>query len=145
SIMVDYLHTTLLRQTRTMMTHLAGKISTADRALLDRVLTEQRFPYYFYRGVRGISNLAHVKGTEVRNLLLYSMIPTFILFFDPEQVSYISLFSCAIRLLYGPPLLHISRGARCNLASELMIEYMSLAEKAFGRTNLFETGLLLAL
>ncbi|CAF1315343.1 unnamed protein product [Didymodactylos carnosus] len=128
-IMIDYLHTTLLRQTKTMLMHLSNNLRPTERVLLDAQLTEQKFPHFFNRTVRGISQLAHVKGTELRNLLLYSIIPTFISFFSPNLIYFIALFSCGVCLLHGPPLENISTSSRSRLSSILMKEYMSTSKK----------------
>jgi hypothetical protein len=61
SIIVDYLHVTLLRHTRAIIHQTYMKLRPAQRIQLDASLRSQNFPHFFNRKVRAISDFSFVK------------------------------------------------------------------------------------
>ncbi|CAF1045584.1 unnamed protein product, partial [Didymodactylos carnosus] len=123
AIMIDYLHTSLLRQTKTIITHLRELLSISELERLDKLLKHQLFLHTFNRRLPSCLNLAYVKGSELRNLLLYAMIPRLIDFFEIELVSFLYLFVCGVRLLHGSPGVAVDQCVRQQLSSQLFDNY----------------------
>jgi hypothetical protein len=61
SIIADYLHVTLLRHTRAIVQQTYSNLSPAQRITFDIGLRAQKFPHFFNRKVRAISDLSFVK------------------------------------------------------------------------------------
>lgn len=61
SIIIDYLHVTLLRHMRAIMQQTYMKLRPEQRTQLDTRLRSQSFPHFFNRKVRPISDLSFVK------------------------------------------------------------------------------------
>jgi hypothetical protein len=80
-------------------------IKPTERAELNMKLIEQQFPHYFNRKMRMIEKFAHVKASEVKNTLLYGLLPNFQMYLPIEQLAHVALYVCFIRLLHGQPLL----------------------------------------
>ncbi|CAF4144764.1 unnamed protein product, partial [Didymodactylos carnosus] len=135
AIMIDYLHTSLLRQTKTIITHLRELLSISEIERLDTLLKHQSFPHTFNRRLPSFLNLAYVKGSELRNLLLYAMIPRLIDFFDIELVSFLCLFVCGVRLLHGSPVVAVDRCIRQQLSSQLFDDYQRNVSQYFNKIN----------
>ncbi|CAF1306540.1 unnamed protein product, partial [Didymodactylos carnosus] len=68
AIIIDYLHVTLLRHTKAIVTELYALLKPAERQRLDISLKQQRFPHFFNRKMRAIKDLSYVKATELRNI-----------------------------------------------------------------------------
>ncbi|CAF1092675.1 unnamed protein product, partial [Didymodactylos carnosus] len=101
AIIIDYLHVTLLRHTKAIVTELYALLKPAERQRLDISLKQQRFPHFFNRKMRAIKDLSYVKATELRNMLLYGLLPNFYLFLSLETIAHFALYVCGIRLLHG--------------------------------------------
>jgi hypothetical protein len=56
---------------------------------------------FFNRKLRTIDNFAFVKGTEVRNVLFYGLLPHLHPSMGLEHYSHLILYVCAIRLLHS--------------------------------------------
>lgn len=55
-IVADYLHVTLLRHSKTILIYIYKNImNTKGRSLLDQRILRQRFPHFFHRGIRPLS------------------------------------------------------------------------------------------
>ncbi|CAF4978365.1 unnamed protein product, partial [Rotaria magnacalcarata] len=101
SIIVDYLHVSLLRHTRAIIQQVYAQLSPLERTKFDSGLRGQRFPHFFNRKLRAVCDLAFVKATELRNLLLYALIPHLLPFLPKEQLAHLSLYVCSIRIIHG--------------------------------------------
>ncbi|CAF3601711.1 unnamed protein product [Rotaria socialis] len=88
SIIVDYLHVSLLRHTRAIIQQVYAQLSPLERTKFDSGLRGQRFPHFF-------------NPTELRNLLLYALIPHLPPFLPKEQLAHLSLYVCSIRIIHG--------------------------------------------
>ncbi|CAF4571305.1 unnamed protein product, partial [Didymodactylos carnosus] len=55
AIIIDYLHATLLRHTKEIITELYALLEPAERQRLDISLKQQRFPHFFNRKMRARS------------------------------------------------------------------------------------------
>ncbi|CAF0946406.1 unnamed protein product [Didymodactylos carnosus] len=125
AIMIDYLHASLLRQTKTILTHLRDELSKSDLEELSILLKNQKFPHTFNRHLPSLSNLSFVKGTELKNLLLYAILPRFMNYFPIETVAFLCLFVCGIRLLHGTSIILVDRDTQKEMAEHLFAEYLS--------------------
>ncbi|CAF3190019.1 unnamed protein product, partial [Rotaria socialis] len=85
SIIVDYLHVSLLRHTRAIIQQVYAQLSPLERTKFDSA----------------VCDLAFVKATELRNLLLYALIPHLPPFLPKEQLAHLSLYVCSIRIIHG--------------------------------------------
>ncbi|CAF3066765.1 unnamed protein product [Rotaria sp. Silwood2] len=100
-IVLDYLHVSLLGHAKAIILSIYHQLKPAQREQFNVQLKSQKFPHFFQRKIRTIDNFAFVKGTEVRNLLFYGLLPHLKLFLSIEQFSHLSLYICAIRLLHS--------------------------------------------
>ncbi|CAM4829295.1 unnamed protein product [Rotaria magnacalcarata] len=119
SIIMDYMHITLLRHARCVVLQLYASIKPKQRIELDNILRHQRFPHTFNRKMRGIKD-THIKATEMKNLLFYGLLPSFYSYIAIEKVAHITLFICAIRMLHGEKLFGSETGV---LAHQLLVAY----------------------
>jgi hypothetical protein len=125
AIIVDYLHTTLLRQLKTIIAHLRNRLNYKNLEKLNASLEQQKFPHIFNRRLPSLINMAYMKGSELRNLLLYALLPRFLEYFDVELSAFLSLLICGVRLLHGSPVCTIGREGRQKLAGKLLAKYVS--------------------
>ncbi|CAF1237536.1 unnamed protein product [Didymodactylos carnosus] len=118
AIIIDYLHITLLRHTKAIITELYALLKPAERQRLDISLKQQRFPHFFNRKMRTIKDLSYVKATELRNMLLYGLLPNFYLFLSLETIARLALCTglqnlvLHLRSHYSPQ--YDDHGAFCN-------------------------------
>ena len=70
--------------------------------------------------MRSIDNFAFVKGTEVRNILYYGLLPHLNMFMNVEQYSHLVLYVCAMRLLHSG---HIFNDRTSEIAHQLFAEF----------------------
>lgn len=61
SIIADYLHVTLLRHTRGIIKQIYSNLSPSQRIEFDAGLREQKFPHFFNRKLRPVSDFSFVK------------------------------------------------------------------------------------
>ncbi|CAF0969981.1 unnamed protein product [Rotaria sordida] len=120
SIMVDYLHISLLGHAKALILDLYRCIKPSERTELDTKLYEQRFPHYFNRKMRKIENFAYVKANEIKNILFYGLLPNFQLYLPIDKLAHVALYVCFIRLLHGQPILGPET---CDIADELFQKF----------------------
>ncbi|CAF1205337.1 unnamed protein product [Adineta steineri] len=120
SIISDYLHCTLLRHTRVIVKQIYKSLSPQQRSRFDDQLRTQKFPHTFNRKLRPVSDFAFIKGTELKNLLLYGLLPNLLPYLYEERLGHIALFVCFIRLLHGKKIFGEHTSAK---AKELFIKY----------------------
>jgi hypothetical protein len=104
AILIDYLHVTLLRHSKTLFIDLYRRLKPSQRENLNKQLRNQSMPHYFNRRLRPLSELAFVKGTELRNILFYAILPLLCHYLPMELMAHLSLFICAIRLWHSEAL-----------------------------------------
>jgi hypothetical protein len=104
SVMVDYLHITLLGHAKALILNIYHCLKPIERTQLDKKLKAQEFPHYFNRKMRMIEKFAYVKATEIRNILFYGLLPIFQLYLPIEKLSHVALYVCFIRLIHGQPI-----------------------------------------
>ncbi|CAF1134088.1 unnamed protein product [Adineta steineri] len=97
SIIGDYLHVTLLRHTRCIVKQIYSDLTPSQRIKLDNNLRAQKFPHFFHRKVRAVCDFSFVKGTELKNLLLYALLPHLLPFISTQRLAHLALFVCFIR------------------------------------------------
>ncbi|CAF1377907.1 unnamed protein product, partial [Didymodactylos carnosus] len=114
AIMIDHLHTSLLRQTKTIITHLRELLSITELERLDTLLKHQSFPHTFNRRLPSFLNLAYVKG---------------------KLVSFLCPFVCGVRLLHGSPVVVVDRCIRQQLSSQLFDDYQRNVSQYFNKIN----------
>lgn len=61
SIIVDYLHVSLLRHTRAIVQQIYKKLTPLQRMNFDTCLRQQRFPHFFNRKIRPVCDFSFVK------------------------------------------------------------------------------------
>lgn len=61
SIIVDYLHVSLLRHTRAIVQQIYTKLSPLERMKFDTCLRIQKFPHFFNRKLRAVCDFSFVK------------------------------------------------------------------------------------
>lgn len=61
SIITDYLYVSLLRHTKGIVRQIYSKLSPHERIELDAGLREQKFPHFFSRRLRPVSDFSFVK------------------------------------------------------------------------------------
>lgn len=61
SIIIDYLHVSLLRHTRDIIKQIYTKLSPLQRIMFDSGLRGQKFPHFFNRKLRAVCDLSFVK------------------------------------------------------------------------------------
>jgi hypothetical protein len=105
AIMIDYLHVTLLRHTKTMIQELYSRLKPCQREQVDVRLNQQTFPHFFNRRMRPLKDLSFVKATELRNILFYALIPIFLEYFPINRMAHICLYVCSVRLIHNEALL----------------------------------------
>ncbi|CAF2184400.1 unnamed protein product [Rotaria magnacalcarata] len=119
-IIIDYLHCTLLGHAKTIIKDIYHQLNPDQRRLIDIKLKQQRFPHFFSRKIRPINDFAHVKATEIKNLLLYILLPVLQDYLMIEQLAHLALFICSIRLFHAES----SYGRDVStLANELFLHY----------------------
>lgn len=115
SIIADYLHTTLLGHGKTVCRYIYDNVMTrSERILLDKKMFIQKFPHFFNRTIRTI-NSSHLKlvyvtiktmflfivlhrATEIRNILLYCILPMARSLLDCNRIAHLALFVTGIRV-----------------------------------------------
>ena len=128
SVLIDYAHVTLLRHFRDVLRTVHSSLSPAIRKQIDLSLVGQRFPHHFNRKLRGIEDLSFVKAVELKNLFFYAFIPNFIGYLSVNQISFLSLLICGMRLIYGDKILGDETS---KLANKLIIIYYRQHEQYF--------------
>lgn len=115
SIVMDYLHVTLLGHVKTLTINLYKSFSTIQRQLIDATLRRQSVPHYFKRAIKPLSELCYYKGTEFKNLLFYFLLPICHPILSLEKSAHLALFICSIRLFHGEAYLGTQTGHMANL------------------------------
>ncbi|CAF1677132.1 unnamed protein product [Rotaria magnacalcarata] len=101
AVVIDYLHVTLLGHAKAIILSIYRQLKPIQREQLNIQLRNQKFPHFFNRKIRSMDNFAFVKGTEVRNLLFYGLLPHMNLLLPSEQYAHLALYVIAIRLLHS--------------------------------------------
>lgn len=99
-IIIDYLHCTLLGHAKAIIKAIYRQLKPNQRISIDTQIKEQNFPHFFGRKTRPIVDFAHVKATEIKNLLLYTLLPLLHVYLPLEQLSHLALFICFIRIFH---------------------------------------------
>ncbi|CAF4124951.1 unnamed protein product [Adineta steineri] len=102
-IIIDYQHVSLLRHTKTLLYQVYKQFSPSQRQLFDIKLKQQCFPHFFNRRMKTCKDLSFMKAVELRNVLIYGLLPLSYEFINYEQLAHMSLFICAIRLYHSQP------------------------------------------
>ncbi|CAF1206930.1 unnamed protein product [Rotaria magnacalcarata] len=120
-IVIDYMHVSLLRHTHTIIQYLYQKIlKPKQRDELDDLFRHQAFPHNFNRKMRCVKDFSYCKASELRNMLLYGLLPLIRSFLPVQLAAHLALYVAAMRLLHGPRTLG---DATEIIANELMINY----------------------
>jgi hypothetical protein len=61
SIIADYLHVSLLRHTRVIVQQIYSRLSPSERVGFDAALRAQKFPHFFNRKLRAVSDFSFIK------------------------------------------------------------------------------------
>ncbi|CAF1218120.1 unnamed protein product [Adineta steineri] len=102
-IIIDYQHVSLLRHTKTLLYQVYKQFNPSQRQLFDIKLKQQCFPHFFNRRMKTCKDLSFMKAVELRNVLIYGLLPLSYEFINHEQLAHMSLFICAIRLYHSQP------------------------------------------
>ena len=76
SIVIDYLHVTLLGHVKTITLDIYNHLTPSQRTVFNDRLVEQQFPHFFKRKIRPFTEFSYLKAVEFRNLLFYGVLPT---------------------------------------------------------------------
>ncbi|CAF4114537.1 unnamed protein product [Rotaria sp. Silwood2] len=99
-LIIDYMHVSLLRHTRTVIQYLYQKyLKPKQRNELDELFRHQPFPHFCNRKMRPVKEFS---ATELRNMLLYGLLPLIRSFLPVDLAAHLSLYVTAMRLLHGP-------------------------------------------
>jgi hypothetical protein len=128
SVLIDFAHVTLLRHFRDVLRTVHASLSPAIRKQIDVSLVSQLFPHHLNRKLRDVEDLSCVKAVELKNLFFYAFIPNFIGYLSENQISFLSLLICGMRLLYGDKVLGDRTSA---FANDMIISYYREHEKYF--------------
>ncbi|CAM2728584.1 unnamed protein product [Rotaria socialis] len=102
-LVIDYMHVSLLRHTRTVIQYIYGNfLKPKQREELDELFRNQPFPHFFNRKMRPVKEFSYCKATELRNMLLYGLLPLIRLFLPIECAAHLALYVTAMRLFHGP-------------------------------------------
>ncbi|CAF1526250.1 unnamed protein product, partial [Adineta steineri] len=97
SILMDYMHITLLRHTRCVVLQMYTSIVPKKRSQIDDQLKFQQFPHTFNRKLKPIKS-GHIKASEIKNLLFYALLPIFYQHLQVDKAAHVALLVCAIRV-----------------------------------------------
>ena len=100
SIIIDYLHATLLGHGKRMILTIYDQLKPSQRSIIDFQLKNQPCPHFCNRRMRAVSDFAHVKATEIRNTLFYGLLPVLQEHLSIQQLSHLALYVCATRLFH---------------------------------------------
>ncbi|CAF1478903.1 unnamed protein product [Rotaria sordida] len=101
-LVIDYMHVSLLRHTRTVIQYLYQKyLRPKQRNELDELFRYQPFPHFFNRKMRPVKEFSYCKTVELRNMLLYGLLPLIRPFIPVQLAAHLSLYVTAMRLLHG--------------------------------------------
>ncbi|CAF1524702.1 unnamed protein product, partial [Didymodactylos carnosus] len=120
SIILDYLHISLLRHTKCILPQLYQQLTVPQRRSLDKAFKEQCFPHFFNRKIKPLNNLSFIKATELRNIILYCLLPLIQPLLPSDVVSHLALYVCFLRLLDSK---RLSRGETSQTAENLFNLY----------------------
>ncbi|CAF1326904.1 unnamed protein product, partial [Rotaria magnacalcarata] len=120
AIILDYLHVSLLGHGKLIILLIYQQLKPKQRQQLNSEMNNQLFPNFFHRKLRSIDNFGFVKGTEVRNVLFYGLLPHLSSFMHLEQYSHLTLYICALRLLHSG---HIFHDETSVIANQLFVEF----------------------
>lgn len=105
SIVIDYLHVTLLGHTKSLIVSIYNQLSPLQRKIFNDRLKSQKFPHYFGRKLRSLMEFSNVKAVELKNLLFYGLLANLQCLLPLDQLAHLSLYVCSIRLLHiGSPM-----------------------------------------
>ena len=101
SIVIDYLHVTLLGHFKTISIDIYNRLTPLQRTIFNEQLKRQRFPNFFTRKTRSFTEFSYFKGVEFRNLLFYGVLPGLQSLIPLDKLAHLALYICSIRLLHG--------------------------------------------
>ena len=120
SVIIDYLHSTLLGHAKAVILDIYKKLKPAEREAIDPKLKNQACPHFFNRKMKPISEFGFVKATEVRNVLFYAILPLLLDYVPIDQLGHLALYICSMRLFHTESL----HGDNiCTIAHELFTQY----------------------
>jgi hypothetical protein len=141
AIVLDYLHVTLLGHAKVVTLAIYNQLRPAQRKQLNIDLNKQKFPrkqlnvtfFFLYliaqfifhlilldfcnRKIKSIDNFAFVKGTEVRNLLFYGLLPHLNSLLPIDQYAHLAMYICSMRLLHSCDVL----GDQTSVVADLLL------------------------
>ncbi|CAF3198441.1 unnamed protein product [Rotaria socialis] len=98
-IVIDYMHVSLLRHTRTIIQYLYQKfLKPKQRDELDDLFRHQAFPHNFNRKMRCVKDFSYCKASELRNMLLYGLLPLIRSFLPVQLAAHLALYVAAMRV-----------------------------------------------
>lgn len=101
SIVIDYLHVTLLGHVKSIAVNIYNKLTPLQRSRFNDELKKQPFPHWFKRKFRPFNEFSNVKAVELRNLLFYGLLPFLQTMLPLDKLAHLSLYVSSIRLLHG--------------------------------------------
>lgn len=143
-IVLDYLHVSLLGHGKLIISVIYKHLKPKQREQLNIAMNNQLFPSkisfhglfhflscilillyllyldFFHRKLRSIDNFGFVKGTEVRNVLFYGLLPHLSSDMHIDRYSHLALYICALRLLHSG---HIFLDETSIVADQLLVKF----------------------
>lgn len=101
SIVIDYLHVTLLGHVKTISIDIYNHLTPLQRTIFNDQLRKQQFPHFFKRKIRSFTEFSYFKAVEWRNLFFYGVLPGLQSLIPLEKLAHLALYVCSIRLLHG--------------------------------------------
>ncbi|CAF4250825.1 unnamed protein product [Rotaria socialis] len=120
-IVIDYMHVSLLRHTRTIIQYIYQEIlKPKQRDELDDLFRHQAFPHHVNRKMCCVKDFSYCKASELRNMLLYDLLPLIRSFLPVKLAAHLALYVTAMRLFHG---LRTLGDETEIIAKEFMINY----------------------
>ncbi|CAF4199657.1 unnamed protein product [Rotaria socialis] len=118
---IDYMHVSLLRHTRTIIQYIYQEIlKPKQRDELDDLFRHQAFPHHVNRKMCCVKDFSYCKASELRNMLLYDLLPLIRSFLPVKLAAHLALYVTAMRLFHG---LRTLGDETEIIAKEFMINY----------------------
>ncbi|CAF4476027.1 unnamed protein product [Rotaria socialis] len=100
-IVIDYMHVSLLRHTRTIIQYIYQEIlKPKQRDELDDLFRHQAFPHHVNRKMCCVKDFSYCKASELRNMLLYDLLPLIRSFLPVKLAAHLALYVTAMRHLH---------------------------------------------
>ncbi|CAF4344652.1 unnamed protein product [Rotaria socialis] len=98
---IDYMHVSLLRHTRTIIQYIYQEIlKPKQRDELDDLFRHQAFPHHVNRKMCCVKDFSYCKASELRNMLLYDLLPLIRSFLPVKLAAHLALYVTAMRHLH---------------------------------------------